>query len=167
MTDPVSVPCNCPGTPHEADLVVLREHVSVPMGMAAHAAIRAAGYPADREGVAAAVFLRFGVESWNKVQLAGDPKDPQRTEPVPVTPENAERLLPFAEGGMEVAEIAGDLYAEELFRPLVRAIAKHSGNGQTENSTPPSVDGGSPPLTPLPPSSPPDTDGIPSEVPVP
>ncbi len=138
----VVVPCSCPGKPHEQDSVGLLPQMDVRIGSAAMAAMRAApsSIP-DLEGALAGAFLHFGVREWSLVDAEG--------EPLPLTIENIDERLSWANGGMEVAEKANELYAGDLFAPFARRAPKKvtkrkaSRSGPTDNSTSATPESGS------------------------
>lgn len=152
--------CRCPGSPHPTgDTVTLRPDLSTPMGVEAWAAIRGASSPADIEGRLAEVWLRRGIADWTFCDEKG--------AMVPITPANIERLLPFSDGGFEVANAADALYADQFFRPLVARQSTSSPPTSTEDSTSASPPSGDTPPTPSSPSPRRAPAGKPSEVPVP
>lgn len=145
--------CRCPGgspTRHpDGDTVTLRPEVSIAMGVAAQQAMHdtvtdpgAVGASvASMAGAFANVYLGFGIIGWSFLDAIG--------QPVPITPEATARLLPWDNGGMEVAEEADRLYGATLLAPFLRRLAASSSSGQTESSTSPTpVSGGKRP-TPL------------------
>ena len=103
--------------------VTLRPEVSIPLGIAALSVIKQGGSQAVIEAGLAEVYLHFGIEDW--------------TFPVPVTPENIERLLPYSRGGLEVAERADALYSETVMRPLVARLSALSNAGRQASTTRP------------------------------
>lgn len=133
---PVEVPCSCPGSPHEHDTVSLLPKMDVRIGSAAMAAMRETpSTVSDVEGALSGAFLHFGPREWTFTDAKG--------EPLPVTPENIDERLTWANGGMEVAEKANELYAGDLFAPLVRRMPKASPSGPTDDSTSASPESGS------------------------
>lgn len=138
----VVVPCSCPGKPHEQDTVSLAPVMDVRIGSAAMAAMKEspASIP-DVEGALSGAFLHFGPRAWTFVDDEGDP--------LPLTMDNIDARLTWAQGGMEVAEKANELYAGDLFVPFVRrqpkkAVRKKaSRSGPTASSTSPSQPSGS------------------------
>ena len=125
---PVSVPCSCPGSPHEQDTVGLNPTVDVRLGAAALGAMRDSPTTvSDLEGALAGAFLHFGPREWTFTDAKGDP--------LPLTVENIDERLTWNHGGMEVAEKANELYAGDLFAPLVRRMPKASRSGRTASST--------------------------------
>lgn len=140
-------------------VVTLRAAVSIPLGIAALSVIKNNGSQADIEAGLADVYLRYGIERWTFVDAKGEPE--------PVTPANIERLLPYGNGGLEVAERADELYSNEVMRPLLERMRKPSDSGPTDASTPPTSDSGSTPPAPSGPSSPAATAGKRSAVLVP
>jgi hypothetical protein len=164
MSEPIAVPvregaCPCPGTPHTGEIVYLRPNVSVALGAAATNVSQAVvtGYleehpdmlarladATDREaklreltkGIVpdssaglAEVYLKYGIVSWTFTDAQGKPR--------PITPETIAELLPWDEGGMEVAERADTLYSDRIFAPLARRSARSSPPGPTEPLTSP------------------------------
>ena len=133
--------------------VTLHPEVTMPLGIAAMAAIRDSlgeGIPAV-EAALSGVYLRFGIASWTFTDAQGRPE--------PVTPESIARLLPFNGGGLEVAEAADALYGEAVTRPLAARFARLSPPTPTDGSTPPSSPSGPTSPTPSAPSSPSGTGG--------
>ena len=127
--------------------VTLHPEVTMPLGIAAMAAIRDSlgeGIPAV-EAALSGVYLRFGIASWTFTDAQGRPE--------PVTPESIARLLPFNGGGLEVAEAADALYGEAVTRPLPARFARLSPPTPTGGSTPPSSPSGPTSPTPSAPSS--------------
>lgn len=123
--------CRCPGTPHGEDYVLLEPRLTVPLAAAAMGAIRTsdATQPAV-EGAIAGVFVSpFAIREWSFTNAEG--------EPIAITIANVAELLPWTEGGMEVAERADALYSADLFAPLVRRLSKPSNSGPTPDSTSP------------------------------
>lgn len=88
-------------------------------------------------------------------------------EPEPITVESVERLLPWWDGGSEIAERIEELYTGDLFRPLAEKQKKQSPPTQTEPSTSPKTASGSERPKSSRRSSPNGTAGIASVVPVP
>lgn len=148
----VHLACPCPGTPHEFDVVTLREHASLPMGAAIASVLRyAAGDPARVEAGLALEFLRWGIVGWTFRDLVDDePRGVPVTEPV----ERAvlERWLPFASGGLEVIEAASALY-ESILTPFVRRLSTRSPDSPMAPSISPTNGSGRTPRKPSKPSS--------------
>lgn len=173
MRDPVTVEvregeCPCPGSPHTVESVVLMGELTLPVASAALAEMRTADPTIGAQQAALTrAYLPGAIIRWTFVEI--DPEDPKgvRVRPVPLTAEAVERLLPWDQGGMEVAEQADDLYSERLMRPLVRRMARRSGTGPMESSTSQSLPSGSAAPEPSERSSQPSGDGRPSEVPAP
>lgn len=105
----------------DGNSVTLREKVTIPLGIAALSVIKQGGSQAVIEAGLAQVYLELGIEDWSY--------------PGPVTPENIERFLPYAAGGLEVAERADALYSETVMRPLVARLAKSLQPSPTPSST--------------------------------
>jgi hypothetical protein len=145
--------CRCPGTPHDpaGDTVSLVPRLTVPMGAAAWI-----GMDAEHSSVPAVqaslirVFLSpeaagGAIVAWSFVDAAG------ATEPV--TPENVERLIPWGNGGMEVAEQVDDLYGAELMAPFLARLQRRSPTTPMDASTPATPFSGPRSPTPSRPSS--------------
>ena len=147
--------CRCPGgspIPHpDGDTVTLASRLSVPMGAAASAALNDAlptlgGMQAALTGVYLAPAPSGGITRWSFLDAEGKPE--------PISAETVERLIPWSNGGMEVAEEADRLYAPELMAPFLRRLAKLSAPGPTDTSTSASPPSGPSSPTPSVPSSP-------------
>lgn len=133
MSEPVAVDvggCRCPGTPHESDIVYLEPEITLPMGMAALIAMRMGEptVPAMTAAITGAE-LPLGIRSWTFTDEAGEEE--------PRTRENLERLIPWDNGGMEVAERADALYGERLMAPLLKRLSASAPSGRTGGSTSP------------------------------
>jgi hypothetical protein len=166
-------PCRCPGAVHTLDTVWLKPELDVPLAIAANAAIRSIEVGELSVGEAnsevqyalTGVYLRHSIIRWSFVD--------EKSEAIPITNANITRLLPWGNGGGEVAEAADSLYSEALFAPLVEAVAKaekeaaqtrnreqrrlmkkSSHNGQTGSSTSAIPSSGPTHLEPSLPSSP-------------
>lgn len=162
MTEPVRIEvgaCRCPRTPHPADAVWLAGEVTNALGFAATQALKGATSTADYMGVLGSLYLHLGIVRWTFVTAEGKPE--------PITPENIERLLPWNDGGADVAEAADELYGEAIFLPLARRLSKALEPGPTATSTSATTPSSSTTPTSPEPSSPLDTAGTPSEVPAP
>lgn len=154
--------CRCPGAPHDHDEVMLAPELTVPMGAAAFAALD--GTPPTVSAMTAAlvaVYLapapRGAIVGWTMVDAEGKPEE--------ITEATIARLLPWAAGGLDLAERATQLYAGELFRPLADGRRRSSLRTQTAPSTSVNPASGSERVTPLRRSSRGPTDGTRSEVP--
>ncbi len=153
----VHLPCRCPRTPHAEDLIVLTPRVPMALGAAAMFVIDNASTKEQVFGDLAALYLEYGIVGWNLVDSDG--------KPLAITKNNVATLVPFEDGGWEVAEAADALYQEPLMRPLRRRYPERFQPSPMGSSTSATPDGGSTPPTPSEPSSPNDTAGQPSEVP--
>lgn len=117
-------PCECADGPHETDLVYLAPKLTMAGGMAAQGAIAASDGDSIRlQELLAEVWVRHGITGWNFLDDKG--------QPIPLTPENIARALPYGKGGRLVAERADDLYAEDILAPLVQRLARLSQPGPT------------------------------------
>ena len=128
----VTIPCSCPGKPHEQDTVSMPELTDVRIGTAVMAAMRTSpATVADMESAISTVLLHVAPRAWTLVDEKG--------EPLELTPENIDARLTWNAGGMEVAEKANDLYGAGsptgVFAPLVPRKSKGSSNGRTGGST--------------------------------
>ena len=130
--------------------VTLHPKVTMPLGIAAFSVVKQGGSQAVIEAGLVEVYLQFGIADW--------------TFPEPITQESVARLLPFADGGLEVAEAADALYSGEVFRPLARRISALSATSSTARSTSPIPATGSRRPKPSRPSSRNGTAGKPSGV---
>ena len=158
--------CRCPGAPHDpaGDTVSLAPRLTVPMGAAAWVAMQhALATLPSMQAALTGVYLEHGIVGWSFTQ----PDVKGASEPVPVSAEAVERLIPWGNGGMEVAEQADVLYAEELMVPFLRRQERLSGTGPTADSTSANRSSGPPPPVPSKPSSPAEPAGRLSVVPAP
>lgn len=136
------LPCNCAGTPHTTEWVDLEPATTIPMGMAAMACLQRST-TSDEDvfyGELAPILMRFGIRRWS----FSDEKGGQES----VNADSIARLLPFGEGGYEVANRCMGLYLEELMRPLARRRSKQLGFSPTANTTSPTPMSGPTPLKP-------------------
>lgn len=124
---PVSLEfCPCKGEPHpDGDVVYLLAELPAPLGVRARSllneAITGGMAPDEAEARLADIWLRVCVSRWTFVDDDG--------APIPVTPENVVRALPYAKGGRLVADKADDLYAESVLSPLVQRLGMRSRTG--------------------------------------
>lgn len=137
MSNTVTVACPCPGKPHSEDIITLHPEVTVPLAVAARSLsrqlaprIEAEGEmaaTAEAEGALALIYLHLGIESWTFVDGAG--------RQIRLTPENIDRLLPYAGGGVAVVQAADALYSEAIFNPLAGRPSEPSNAGQMVDLT--------------------------------
>jgi len=126
--------CRCPGTPHpDGDTVQLASRVPLGMGTSFMVMVNDGGSKDIIIGKMGNLMLQWGIVGWSFVDDAGKP------EPLaqPIDMALLERLLPFEQGGWEVAERAMELYQEALMRPLLQLMSKRSQRGPTGVSMPP------------------------------
>lgn len=120
--------CRCgPDVHPDGDVVYLRPHLSLTGGLAAVAALSQPGTPMELQERLSKALVVHGIVGWNFVDDDG--------KPIPVTAETIEAALPWKAGGLEIANRAADLYAEDLNSPLAVKNGKSSQRGQTNGST--------------------------------
>jgi hypothetical protein len=145
----VTIPCPCPGTPHETDTVTLRESLDFRGATTARNAVMLLQAQDDEASIAEILavlteqYVLLGVTGWT---LVADGK------PLPVSRANLrDHLLTHDEAATLVADAADELYAGAVMRPLLaRARTSSPATPTTEPMFPTS--GGEPP-TPSSPSS--------------
>lgn len=122
--------CPCAGTPHpDGDIVYLYPELSMPGGMAAQGAIsEGLTDPVRLQELLARVWISHGVAAWTFLDDEG--------QPIPVTPHNVARALPYAKGGRLVAEKADDIYSGAILAPLADRLKGLSPPGSTPGSRP-------------------------------
>jgi hypothetical protein len=125
--------CPCEGTPHpDGDIVYLLPELPAPAGVRARAFFQQAMTgtidAATAEESIAALWLSMCVAEWTFLLDDG--------RPIPVTPENVVRALPYGKGGRQVADKADDLYVESVTAPLLEELARLSKRGSTPSSRP-------------------------------
>ncbi len=123
--------CPCEGKPHpDGDIVFLHPDLSAPSGIKARSffadAMMSKLEKAEAEGLLTELWLTVGVAEWTFLFDDGTP--------IPVTPENVVRALPYAKGGRQVADKADDLYAISVSTPLLEALGALSKPGSTRSS---------------------------------
>lgn len=139
--------CRCPGTPAphpDGDIVTLVPKLTLPMAAALKARTMSDNTGGD-ESIAAVQFslvsgyLRaapYGaIASWSFLEEGPEVKGTIPMVPVPITAEAIERLIPWANGGEEVAEMADRLYGGDFLAPFLRRISSSLKTGQTAGST--------------------------------
>lgn len=151
--------CPCPGRPHEVELVTLLPELTTALAFGAIAALNAADGLAAKMAALAEAYLPGAITEWTFLD--------ENRQPVPITRDNLELLVPWDKGGLDLGEAADALYSEKLMRPLQERLQRLSRTGSTDDLTSPSLPPGYTPPPPLRPFSPPDTDGKPSEALVP
>lgn len=112
--------------------VTLRPEISTPLGMAALRALT----EAQGHGIEGAEYALTTL--WLGCAPNGEPYTIESWDfpDEPITDESIARLLPFNEGGYEVAAAAGRLYGEHVIRPFLKLIGRPSNDGSTGNGTP-------------------------------
>lgn len=125
--------CPCPGTPHLEEHVYLEPTLTLPMAAGAYTAIsNSDGTLSGYESALVEAYIPRAILRWTFVERSMDGKG---TEPVPITRENVERLLPWDQGGLELADAADSLYSARLMRPLVARLSMRSLPTSTDDST--------------------------------
>jgi hypothetical protein len=128
--------------------VYLAPKLTVPMGAAAMAVLNGVN-PTIPAMQAALISIYLspapagGIVGWEGSRFSV--KVDGIEQPAQVTQEAIDRLLPWTEGGAEVAEKADALYSGDLFRPLAQRRSTASEPTPTAVSTPPIRDSGSTP----------------------
>lgn len=126
--------CPCEGTPHEdGDIVYLRPELTPLEGVRARSIVGnwiedGALNTVEANVALAELWFSIGIDSWTFLDDDG--------KPIPVTPENIVRALPYGRGGQLVADAADDLYTQMVITPLVAKISGLSSDGSTATSTP-------------------------------
>lgn len=121
----------CPGSPHPFDVITLRKHASLEMGVAMGAVGEAAGGDEPRlQAGFAREMLRWGIEAWTFIDENG-------RVPVhePIERSVLDRWLPFEDGGLEVIEAATALYGDDVLAPFVRRYLPRSPAGLADHLT--------------------------------
>lgn len=134
MSETVNVgACRCPGTPHtDGDTVELASRVPLGMGVSFMVMVNDGGNKDIISGKMGQLMLQWGIEGWSFVDDKGKPLPIE--QPIPMA--TLERLMPFDEGGWEVAEQAANLYTDALMRPLLNVLSRRSQPGPTGVSMP-------------------------------
>lgn len=125
--------CPCEGTPHpDGDVVYLHAELSAAAGIRARSffaqGMTGEASSEDIQEAIANLWLSMCVSAWTFVFDDG--------RPIPVTPENVIRALPYAKGGRQVADAADDLYVASVTAPLLERLQALSPRGQTHSSRP-------------------------------
>lgn len=129
---PVNVgACRCPGAPHaDGDVVSLDTELSTPAGIAAQAGLMNGGEAwEDRYAAMLMGLVRHSVREWTLRDENG---------PIPVTPANVEKHLPWLRGGREVAGVVAELYQNTILTPFAKAFSQKRNGARTPtgSSTP-------------------------------
>ena len=142
--------CRCPGTPPtphpDGDVVTLAPKLTLPMAASLNQRMRVdaqASGDASQAGVQFSLMTGYlrpapvgGIVAWSFLEEGEPDKRGEPTSvPVPITPDNIERLIPWANGGMEVAEEADRLYGQDFLAPFLRRTSSSSKPGRTATST--------------------------------
>lgn len=122
--------CPCLGTPHpDGDIVYLYPELSVPAGIRARAwfveAMQGTTDTVTLQEQIAGLWLSVAVARWTFLFDDG--------QPIPLTPENVLRALPYGKGGRLVADKADDLYVDSVVTPLAQGLDALSQRGPTTN----------------------------------
>jgi hypothetical protein len=113
-------------------IVYLLPRLSVPMAAGLMAALE--GTPAT-EGSMTAMLIAGYLQPYPRGAITGWTLVNDVLEPEELTDESIARRLSWGEGGMEVAERCNELYAADLFAPLVLRRQKSSPDMPTGPST--------------------------------
>ena len=129
-----TIPCICPGTPHDEDKVYLNETLSFRQVAALKYDILIAK-GADEEmstgetvALLSELYLLAGINAWTLQDEEAQPIQVSRGE-------IRGRLLANPQAALLVAEVADQLYAEKVMLPLLGLGWKSSANGSTNGST--------------------------------
>lgn len=125
---PVNVgACRCPGTPHEdGDVVFVDTELSTPAGIAAQAGLNDGSSWEERYTGLVMGLMRFSVREWTFRDDNG---------PVPVTPTNVDRMLPWLKGGKEVAAAVVELHQATVLTPFVEAFNRRNSTRKTRRKS--------------------------------
>jgi hypothetical protein len=128
MADLVAVrvrACECPGTPHEGDVVFVTPTPSLQCGLQAQAdIIAAAGNGTTLAASWQVTFVKYGAVGWNLVDEDGDP-----------VPFDVGVLLADYGIAAPVGERCDELYGDAVMRPLLARLKNISRSGSTGGST--------------------------------
>jgi hypothetical protein len=142
----VQIGCVCPGSPHEADRITLRDKLDFHTATTIRKALAMVENddPRSRTAEVLAVLSEFyvlmGIRSWTLVDDKGKPLE---------VSQSAIRAHVLESPDVDVViEAADDLYNEAILLPLLARVAKSSPPTPTDESTSPPMD--SPPKLPKP-----------------
>ena len=125
--------CPCPGTPHTEERILLRDEASLALSIYAYKMLaNTEGDWRAKEASLIAAYIPRGIEAWTFLDQNG--------EAVPITQENAERLMPWDKGGYLVMEKANDLYSDRVLGPWMTAFLAR----QKESESSPQMNSSSP-----------------------
>lgn len=149
------IPCVCPGRPHDTDTVTFRDRLDFRRAAAIKGDVvvmkldNPDSTPGEMLAVLSEGYIRQGVESWS---LVGTDR-----KPLPVNQTNIGAYLIDVDldVAMQLADVADDLYAESVMRPLLRSASPSSPGTPTEPSTSPDPSPSATELTSTSPTSPP------------
>lgn len=125
MPDPINVPvpCTCPQAHEDGDVVYLAPKLGLRGGLAVESAMT----EPDPTMAVAWALITNNVVGWTKTDANGDPE--------PITEENLDALLPYAQGGEIVSNRAASLYLEDAFGPFEQrrkdSLQRSRTSGQT------------------------------------
>jgi len=139
----VKIACECPGHPHEQDILYFRPKPDLAMGLAAQSALaQASGFRGDGESAFLGALARHGVVEWTCRDEDG---------PIRVSPQTVVERIGWGIDAIAVVEKARELYYKQVLDPL--AVAKSDSEPPTPEapSTSPSLASSPPsPTSPLP-----------------
>jgi hypothetical protein len=131
----VSIPCPCPGTPHEGDTVTLADKLSLRGGIAVQNLIVTAVQNsedrlenADIIGLLNEGYLLYGITGWTCVDAKGKAVEPSK-ELI------RSYLLDDYTFSGPIAEACDDLYPAAAIAPLVKRASMSSPDMPTSGST--------------------------------
>lgn len=127
----VTIPCICPGEPHDSDEVTLRDRLDFRQTVAVQKSVLFLGTdPSNAEIMATLTeaYLLYGIEAWSV-------RD-ERGKAVPITRQAIEEhLLANVPAALAVADAADDLYQETVLLPLLMRGSASSATTPTTAST--------------------------------
>jgi hypothetical protein len=137
--------CPCPGTPHTEEHVYLEGEASIPLCIYAYKMLSntEATWQAKETAMLDAYIPR-AITAWTFTGPLGPDGEPG--DLVPITRANAERLIPWDQGGYEVLEQANHLYSDRVLAPFFRSLGMTSP--QTSRALPTGPKDGSISATP-------------------
>lgn len=137
--------CPCPGMPHTEERVFLEDEATLPLSIYAYKMLaNAEGNWRAKEAALIASYIPRAITAWSFTDRNGDV--------LPITTENAERLIPWDRGGYLVMEKANELYSDRVLAPFLPP-RKELGSAPTSSSSPTGPKDESTSATPQPGSS--------------
>lgn len=121
------IACECPGRPHDKDIVFFKPALDMEMGLAAYSAfMNASPLIGDRDAATLSSFLRHGIVGWTCRDEDGE---------LALTPGNMQRRFGWGPSALAVTKKAMELYYGPFWAAFPSPNAPSPESGLSKDST--------------------------------